>query len=176
MSTDIALAQELCEVAKQAGFRDGETNDALPQVAMLSFGQRDRRLALPPSYWQLSAYFAYGEDPDLRSVEAFDFVMSQFNHLAREYGAAKARLERSVVVERAATQNIPRHDVQVAITLMVLSEQLIEEAGILRFNRPESGERALPSTGLQGTLKKSSHSGALTILWLAPREEATQQY
>ena len=87
----------------------------------------------------------FQEEPDLRNMEAFDFVVAQLNQLAKEVGSGKACLDRSVMLDRAQRQSIPRHDIEVAVTLMTLSGQLAETNGVLRFKSPQGGERPLPS-------------------------------
>jgi hypothetical protein len=144
--TDPGLtAAELYEVGKRLGLKEGEIGDALPQVAMQYFGGRDRRLILPEALWHMPGFLIFTEDPDLRDVAAFDFVVAQLNELVREVGTRRARLDRSIMLDRAQARSILRHDVEVAIALMVLSGQLAEEDGAIRFKAAQSGERPLPS-------------------------------
>jgi hypothetical protein len=140
-------AAELYEVGKRIGLKEGEIGDAMPRVAPQTFGGRDRRLLLDESLWHQSGYFIFAEEPELRNVAAFDFVVVQLNDLAREVGVAKAKLDRSIMVDRAAAATITRHDVEVAIALMILSGQLVESNGILRFKSAQGGGRQLPSAG-----------------------------
>jgi hypothetical protein len=93
----------------------------------------------------MPGFLIFREEPDLRNPDAFDFVVSELSNLAREVGGGSARLDRSIMVERAVAAAIPRHDVEVALTLMVLSGQLIEEHNVLRFKFARGGERQLPS-------------------------------
>jgi hypothetical protein len=139
---------ELFEVGKRLGLKDGEINDAMPQVATQYFGGRDRRLQLPEHVWLMSGHLTSREDPELRKPEAFDFVALQLIELAREVGAANASLGRDIILARAVAGSIQRHDVEVAIALMLLSEQLVEDMGVLRFKSQQGGQRQLPSTGL----------------------------
>jgi hypothetical protein len=139
---------ELFEIGNRIGLKDGEISDAMPQVATQYFGQPNRRLLLPEHLWHLSGFLIFREEPDLRSVEAFDFVVSQLNDLTRDVGSGKAQLDRSIIVERAVAAGIPRHDAEVAITLMVLSGQVIEENTVLRFKFAPGGQRQLPSASL----------------------------
>jgi hypothetical protein len=105
---------ELIEVGKRAGYQAGEIGDALRFVT--------------------TPYFFSREDPDYRNFDAFDFVVAELNALARAEGAARALLQRSVMVERATIKDIPRHDVEVAITYQVMADLLSEKA-VLRFPR-----------------------------------------
>lgn len=136
---------ELYEVGKRLGLKEGEIGDALPRVATQYFGRRDQRLLLPEALWHMSGYLIFAEDPDLRNPAAFDFIVGQLNEMAREVGSGRARLDRSIMLDRAQIHRLRRHDVEVAITLMVLSQQLIEEDGVLRFRMMQSGEQPLPS-------------------------------
>ncbi|MBV9859507.1 MAG: hypothetical protein JO038_05325 [Alphaproteobacteria bacterium] len=136
---------ELCEVGKRVGLKDGEIGDALPRVATLYFGGGDGRLSLPEPLWHMPGYLIFMEEPDLRNPAAFDFVVAQLNELVREVGAGRARLARSIMLDRTQARSIPRHDVEVAISLMLLSGQLAEDDGALRFKVAQCGERQLPS-------------------------------
>lgn len=60
-------------------------------------------------------------------------------------GARNAQLERSVVIERALANGIPRKDIEVAFTYQILAGLLTEKDGFLRFSS-NSGVRGLPST------------------------------
>jgi hypothetical protein len=157
--TDHGLTlSELCEVGKRAGLKQGEIDDALPQVLTLGFGRSNERHDLPVHYWSLAASFSFREDPELRNVEAFDFVVSQLNELAREQGAGKARIDRSTMVNRAFMHGIERKDVELAITLLVFAKQLIQEDGILRLAPSQGGARQLPSeepAGVRHTTSKA---------------------
>jgi hypothetical protein len=141
-------AAELSEVGKRIDLKEGEIGDAMPQVATQHFGGRDRRLLLNEALWHMPGHLIFGEDPDLRNPAAFDFVVAQLNDLSREVGAGRAQLDRRILVDRAQSQSLPRHEVEVAITLMLLSDQLIEKDGVLRFKNTQSGQRPLPSDGL----------------------------
>lgn len=113
-------ATELYELGTRLGLKEGEIGDAMPRVASEYFGGRDR-LLLDEPLWAMPGQLIFREEPDLRNPDAFDFVVSQLNNLAREVGSGKAQLDRSIMVDRAVAEAIPRHDVEVAITLMVLS-------------------------------------------------------
>jgi hypothetical protein len=136
-------AAELWEVGKRLDYKDGEIGDAMPKVATQYFGDANHRLLMGTIYWRQSGFLIFGEEPDHRKPEAFDFVFSELNELVREIGQQNAQLDRKIIVERAAAKSISRHDVEVAITLMVLSEQLNEKDGALRFR--SGGQRPLPS-------------------------------
>lgn len=157
-------ATELHEVGKQLGLKEGEIGDALPQVATQYFGGRDQRLMLPEHAWHLSGYLIFAEEPDLRNASAFDFVVGQLNELVREVGSGKARLDRSVMLDRAQAQSIRRHDVEVAITLMVLSKQLVEEGGAVRFKVGQGGEQQLPSANLAAPGPRRSKAARTRVM------------
>ena len=136
---------ELCEIGKAAGYQQGQIDDALPHAAEI-FG-RDHR-ALPSetdrNLWKI--YFP--EEPEYRNFRAFDFVIAELNSLVRSEGAAKARIDRSVLVERATARDIASHDVQLAITWLSLSALLTEKDGLVRFTHA-TGEHGLPSDQLR---------------------------
>src|SRR5271166_5173956 len=92
--TDPGLtADELYEVGKRLGLKDGEIGDALPQVATQSFGARNRRLLLNSPLWHMPGFLIFAEEPELRNVAACDFVVAQLNELVREVGMGRARLD-----------------------------------------------------------------------------------
>ncbi len=122
--------QELFEIGKRADYLDGEINDALPHVATAYFG----KAKLLPAPSDLASWrVLQREKPDYRNFEAFDFVVKELNALTRSEGAAKASIERSVLVERAIARGIPRNDIEVAVTWQRMSGALVEKDGILRF-------------------------------------------
>ena len=146
--TDPGLTiEELQQIGQRLDLKQGEINDALHQFVLQRFGVANSRVMLDHNFWQMSSSLALPEQPELRNATAFDFVVAQLNGLAREVGAANARIERAIVSARAKERGIPTHDLEVAITLMLLSGQLSEEKGTLRFPSGQRGERALPSAG-----------------------------
>lgn len=122
---------ELQEIGKRAGYQEGEVNDALPHVGAAFFGVPR---VLPNPIDRQSWIFFFPEEPDYRNFEAFDFVVSELNALTRSEGIARARIERSVLVQRGAAKGIPQRDIQAAITWQVLSDQLTEKDGIIGFS------------------------------------------
>jgi len=137
--------QELVEIGKRVGYLDGEINDALPFVTRADFGVEK---LLPSPQQRASWAFVFSEDPEYRNISAFDFVVAELNSLTRSEGAARALIQRSVIVERAIANGIPRNDIEVAITWQVLSNQLVERDGIIRFKN--GGVHGLPSARLKG--------------------------
>ena len=121
--------EEPIEVGKRANYQQGEVGDALRFVTTQHFGTK--RL-LPDHGTAASWAFFTREEPDYRNFDAFDFVISELNALARAAGAASALMQRSVMVERAVAKGIPRHDVEVAITYQVMADILVER-GAARF-------------------------------------------
>lgn len=136
--------QELREIGSRARYQDGEINDALRHVGVAFLGSR--RLVPSPSDLQ-SWIFFFPEDPDYRDFEAFDFVVAELNSLVKSEGAARALIERSVLVQRAFANGIPRNDTQAAITWQVMAGQLVEKDQIIRFAN-QQGVRGLPSEQL----------------------------
>jgi hypothetical protein len=135
---------ELHEVGSRLGLKNGEINDALASMTVQAIG-RDRRLMLERHVWQTAGSFAMAEDPELRDIKAFDFVVLQLNERAREVGLANACLDRSVILARAEGESISRHNVEVAITVMLLAGLFAEDDAGIRYASPQGGERQLPS-------------------------------
>src|SRR5260370_19138288 len=123
--TDPGLSyEEILEVGKRGGWQHGEIGDALQYATTQFFGSK--RL-LPDSNTVASWVFLSREDPEYRNFDAFDFVVSELNARARADGAANARLERSLVVERAVAKGISRRDIEVAITYQSMGNMLTEK-------------------------------------------------
>lgn len=141
--------QELEEVATKLGYMRGELNDALrANITLRYVGDR----LLPDPSMVNSWTVLRPETPEFRNFKALDFIWSEFKLQARAAGAAHARIEHSVVVERGHAKGLSRHDVEVAVTIGTLQGRLIEENGLLRatdsmLNRPNSPsqERDLPT-------------------------------
>ena len=136
---------EICEIGKRLGFRDGEITDALRNVVTPHFGEPDRRLLLADHFWQMSGHFLIEDDPEWRNLLAFDFVVEQLNDRVKDVGAARASLNRRILVARAQSRALSAHDVEYATTILVLSGQLLQnDNGELRF-AGQTAERPLPS-------------------------------
>ncbi len=124
--------EEILEAGRGVGLQPGEISDALPQVTDVYRGPRLMPHSNDSVMWLM---FGTPETPDYRNASAFDFVFGEMHESARANGAQNVRLERNVIVERAAAQQIPRNDIQVAITMMVLHGILVEQEGVLRYAR-----------------------------------------
>jgi hypothetical protein len=120
--------EELFEVGNRASYLGGEIGDALPSVATRQFGRNTRLVPEADPMWP---HFQWRQAPEYRNIEAFDFVYSQMNALIKAEGKQNARIDRSVLVDRAVAANIPRVDMEAAITISVMCEQLVEKDGIL---------------------------------------------
>lgn len=134
--------QELAEIAKRAGYLEGEVNDALPHVGVAFFG-RPRVMPSEQDTVQWAIFFP--EDPDYKDYAALDLTFEELNLRLRSEGEARAHIERSVLVERAAAKGIPRQNMEVAITWLVIAKQLAEKDNIVRFAHRGANVRQLPS-------------------------------
>jgi len=156
--------EELIEVGKRAHYQQGEVGDALRFVTTQHFATK--RL-LPDHGTTASWIFFTREEPDYRNFDAFDFVISELNALARAEGAASALMQRSVMVERAVAKGIPRHDAEVAITYQIMADILVEKEGVLRFPH-NHGVRELPSkqlsSGVAPQLRRPYRARAFPIV------------
>lgn len=130
--------EELKEVARRLGRREGETNDALKNVMNNHAGGR-----WMPEEYVFRHGLSFPEEPDLRNLRAFDYVVKEMNERILDDGVQQAQLNRSVIVERAVGEGFDRTEVEAAITYMVLGETFIETEGNLRPRRRE-GIMALP--------------------------------
>lgn len=124
---------EIHEAGKRAGFQAGEIGDALPTVTTQYFGSRANRLLPNEHMVVMLAIFTLPRDPDYRNIAAFDFMYSQFNASLRAEGARNAQLERNIIVERVIAQKIPRHDIEAAITISIMSKHIVEKGDLLHL-------------------------------------------
>jgi hypothetical protein len=147
--TEFGLTRdELVEIGSRIGLGRGEIDDALRWPG--AFGQAaEGRLSLSPGLWQYRAMLINREDPELRNVAAFDFVVGQLNILAKTMGASQAVLSRDVLIERARSLSIPTADVEATILVMSQAGYLLDDAAGVRFR--QGGQRALPSANLAGS-------------------------
>lgn len=122
---------ELCEVGKRLGFLPGEISDVLAVAAApMYFGEA--KLKPKADFAGLQSDFIFPVSPDYRRPEAFELVISEFRKLAREVGGQAARIDRSVLVARGASQGIAANDVEVAITMLIRSNRLyVADDGVL---------------------------------------------
>ena len=136
---------ELLEVGRRANFMDGEITDALPHIGLFRFGeQKVMPLPMDVTNW----VFFFHEDPDYRNLHAFDFVINELNKLVRSEGAARAAIDRQVLVERAVSKGFKTNDVQAAITWLVMAGQLKEKDGIISYN-DRNGPKTLITAQLE---------------------------
>jgi hypothetical protein len=131
--------QELVEVGRRCGIKDGEMNDVLRLATNYAAGSR----RLLPDHGTLEI-FLFGEEPELRNFDALDLVLSEMNDQIAEAGGRAARLDRDVLVERGASRGIPRGDLDAAVTLLVWADIWVEKDGVLS-SRHGNAYKPLPS-------------------------------
>lgn len=137
--TDYGLTHaELVEVVHLVGaFKEGQVVDALGHLgSQVDYDYRKK----PVRYWreQPSGGFGYSDfglpqQHDPRNIEAFEFVHRQLREAADLQGAAKARVERSVILARGEQQGHARPDLQLSITSYLLDKRMTEADGVLAF-------------------------------------------
>ncbi len=157
--------EEILEVGKRAGFQAGEVADAAPQAGERYFGVK---MIIPDQHARTFWRVFCPEEPEYRNFDAFDFVVSELNARVKADGARNAQLERSVVVERALAKAIQLNDIEVAITYLVMANELTEKDGVLRFPN-NSGVRGFPSEQLKSmnrlhTVRKDARARAYPIV------------
>jgi hypothetical protein len=137
---------ELREIGQRAGYQAGEINDALRYAGEVSAPGKDR--IIPDQHERASFVFYMEEEPDFRNLKAFDFAISQLNERVKVDGMQNAQLARAVLVERAVRADIPRNDIEAAITCLIMSNTLTERHEVLRFDGFQ-GVHPLPSDQFQ---------------------------
>jgi hypothetical protein len=132
---------ELHEVGKRVGYLQGEINDALLKTGIRLGVPRVTLTDQDATVWGMF----FPDEPDYRDYDALDFVFNQLNFLLRSEGEARAAIGRSVLVERATTQGIQRHNIEAAITWLLMAKQLTVKDNLLRFGTQGTFARQLPS-------------------------------
>jgi hypothetical protein len=140
---DLGLTfQELAEVAKRAGYLDGEINDALRYAGDAVWG---KPRVMPAEHDLIHLVFFFPEDPELKDYKALDCVFEELNFLMRSEGEARAQMSRSVLVERGVAKGISQQNMEVAIAWLVLTKKLNEKDDIVRFAQRGAQVQQLPS-------------------------------
>jgi hypothetical protein len=155
---------EIVAVGKGGGYQEGELNDAIRQAGLRSFGNGRFKPDVQYLHWEI---FGFDEEPEYRDFRAFDVIYDEFNRLIKSLGGAQAKLERRVLVERAIAKGIRPNDIEAAITISLLTEQLVEKNGVLV--RPHGGVyEPLPSQQAQkarsGRMRKPKREQAYPLV------------
>ena len=139
---------ELVEFGRQVGLQPGEIGDAMPEVSVMYVGQR---MILPDPH-KIMGWIAPNivEEPDFRNFAAFDFWHAAMDESRRASGTSRARLDREVVIERAAARGIPRQDMEVALSVETLCGHVNDKDGVIVPTR-NGGTGMLASTELRKT-------------------------
>jgi hypothetical protein len=133
--------EELRELGRRLNYQDGEIGDAIHHAGLAYL---NTKRVVPGPDVTTSWVFYFREEPELRNLDAFDFVVSELNERVKADGVVRAQLERSVIAERAFSCGIPRDAVEAAILYQVMAKSLIEKDGFIRFSH-NSGVHEVPS-------------------------------
>ncbi len=121
--------QELTEFGQRFGLQQGEIGDAMRHH--IRHDGRSYRLLPPDNTTTLWSFFSLSEDPDLRDIPSFDFVLSEMNERIRADGGERARLDRDVIVERAVSSGLLRDNVEAAFTVLLMTGQFGLKDGLI---------------------------------------------
>ena len=138
--TEPGLTQdELVEACLRAGYKQGETRDAI--LACDCGSAPGDRSKLIPGSTRISFihWFTHIEEPDFRNEAAAEFVLVSAREAVQEFGRARAQIDRGVLVEQGVHGGFSRHDMELAVTLYVLGGVLNEKDGILVFRSGQEG-------------------------------------
>lgn len=144
---DIGLTfAELLEVAGRAGYREGQTRDAVNRVWRQQAWGQSRFL---PQYNGMAfSDFNFEWSPELRCIEAVEFAAGELRRIADEVTAAKASVARDVLVERAVQAGLSRETIESAIAGLLVDGIFEERDGLLR-RPPNRWVWPLPSEQLK---------------------------
>lgn len=126
--------EEFFELGRRLGYEQGEIGDAIDYG--LNAGQLAQlgRLVEPDEdlnpLWDT---FLRREDPEYRSVRAFDFVQLQFQDVARKLGVQKAQIGRSELVERGIASGVPRVEIEATLAILKIMKHMSETGDVLRL-------------------------------------------
>ncbi len=157
---------EIGEIGARLGYQPGEIGDAMCQESLQSIGPGSNLIS-PSHHTTTNWKFYFPEEPEYRNLKAFDFVVSEFITLTKSLGIGRAQIERTTLVERACIQGLERNDIEVAITIQLLSEYLTEKEGMLRVTHGIVGP-PLPSEQMRALSvnrsRRESRSKVLPIV------------
>jgi len=122
--------REVLEVGLRAGLLEAELRDAISETSARRHSRTGRLMPESTGLW---GEFSFQDQPDYRNIAAFDFVARELRAVVEAQGIWAARLDRAVIVERAVAKNIPRKDVEAAITIWLIDGHLRHEKGGIRF-------------------------------------------
>ena len=126
---------ELLEAGAIAGLREGELRDALRSSAHGIERSPNGRYGLGSVTQMLAIFFGQPAPGDPRNLEAFDFVWCQFRELDRDAGAGKGKVDKDVLLHRAASDGLDEHDVRVALAIYTLTNDISVHGTTLRSNK-----------------------------------------
>jgi hypothetical protein len=75
--------------------------------------------------------YPLSKNPEYRNFEALDFVYSEFNTAIRTVGVHNAKIPRIELMAHAEERSLPLHDVEVAVTILLLTNHLVEKDQVL---------------------------------------------
>ena len=135
--------EEIYRAGAWVGLHLGEIGHALPGAT----NQPVRNQRLMPHSNAAKAWSLYHlhEKPDYRNFEAIDLVISELRARVAHETDSNAAAKRSVLVELALVRQISEIDIEAAITILIMSGQIIENGNSLHLvpgaeNRPLPGE------------------------------------
>ncbi len=130
---DVGLTfDELAEIGSRMDIREGELSDAL-------IGQnynRNRQNRFEHGSTLAHKFMGPGMlNPDYRPLREMDFIHAQLKEIARDKGAANAKIARDVLIARAEKAGHSAHDMEVAITVSRIANRIAEANDIVQAVR-----------------------------------------
>jgi hypothetical protein len=153
--------KEALEAARRGGYQEGESLKEISQIVPDFLNSSDRRLVPTSKVFAAWGNFNVPQNPDFRNVLAFEFLHWELRKLDWElkgYGSldesSASGVSRNVLVGRAVSKDLPKLDVEAAITLWVVGGYIIEHDGLLRYANGRSsdispGEKLRAGDGLE---------------------------
>lgn len=130
---------ELVEVGRAHGFKEGEIRDALRGRF-----QQERGRFTNESDIRLMATLT-DEPGDPRSIDAIQLVFTEFEELAKEFGQARARIERDTLIQRGVDAGLSRSDMEIAVAVCIVGTMVkqgdhgvLEAVNILKWASPKT--------------------------------------
>lgn len=128
---DMGLSlDELVEFGSRMDIRRGELVDAITGQRL----DRNQRNRYEHGSTLVHKFMGPGMlNPDYRPMQEMDFIHHQLKEIARDGGAANARIARDVLIARAEKAGHSRHDMEVAIAVSTIARRVTETNNIVQF-------------------------------------------
>ena len=123
---------ELVELGSRMEIRKGELSDAITNQRL----NRNQHNRFEHGSTLVHKFMGPGMlNPDYRPLSEMDFIHNQLQEIARDEGAANAKMARDVLIARGEKAGYSQHKMEVAIAVSTIANRVTETNGIVQFMR-----------------------------------------